>query len=297
MATNLMISDEQVEQIAQLTQEHVIPHLQFAINRIIDDNMPNLSSLFTSPDEMIKGKTISESIEALEQYRAEINATIHPIVHEVIINHLIKTHSTPETFDDEPREFEPSPPTTFAQAQADKPSNDKPTTMPISTIRQIIIDRVPDETITNIVFMAAAGSSAEKIREDGINLDTQIIQVIIDDNEHRIKGAKAALKREDSSELTGNEIQPQPINDYTKREVKRLYKKGHTVEFIMSETGLAEHDVIEMTDPITMDDVFPTLTSLAIMKSMDEKGQSVNEIVKTCHIRAEVVSQYLNGSQ
>ena len=56
MATNLMISDEQVEQIAQLTQEHVIPHLQFAINRIIDDNMPNLSSLFTSPDEMIKGK-------------------------------------------------------------------------------------------------------------------------------------------------------------------------------------------------------------------------------------------------
>lgn len=287
-----MLSDEKVEQIAQLTQEHVIPHLQLDIHQIINDNMPNLSSLFTPPDELIKGKTISESIAALEQYKAEINTAIHPIVCEVIVNHLIKLHSTPETFDDEPREYEPGPPTTIAKAQANNPSS-----MPISTIRQIIIDRVPDETITNIVFMAAAGSSAEKIREDGITLDTQIIQVIIDDNEHRIKGAKAALKRnDDDHEITDDEINEQPVNDYTKREVKRLYKKGHTIDFIVAETGLAAHEIVDMTELIDLDDVYPTLTTLAIMQSMDEKGESVDKIVETCHIRPEVVSQYLNGS-
>ena len=195
---------------------------------------------------------------------------------------------TPREFDNEPREFEPGPP---------------PPEMPISTARQIIKDRVDDETITDIVFLAAEPDqfTPAEIRRKGIKLDEQIIQVIIDDNEHRINGVIAARSRytqltTNDYKMTDDEINAQPLNDYKIREIKRMYKKGHTIEHIASETELSETDVLEVTDEINPKDIQPSLTTIAMIKGMKENDDDLDKIAEICKLRPEFV-QSLNGSQ
>ena len=195
----------------------------------------------------------------------------------------------------EPREFEPGP---TAPEQESSPA------MPICTIRQIIKDRVDDEMITDIVFLAAEPDqfTPAQIRKKGVKLDEQIIQVIIDDNEHRINGVIAACARfhkmttDDDPEMTDDEINAQPLNDYTIREIKRMYKKGHTIEYITSETELSTTEVLEVTDEIDPDSIEPSLTTVAMIKGMKENGNDLDKIAEICKIRPEIV-QSLNGSQ
>ena len=168
------------------------------------------------------------------------------------------------------------------------PAEPIPHNMPLCTIRAIIIDRVDDMMIHDILTMHKAKMTPEEIRNSGIALTEEIIETIINDY------GKRPRKESKESEPTDVEPDTSTLTPDQMHQARKLFKTGHTLESIAAETRISVDLVEEMTQDIGIDDYIINNFSLHIVQAHQNRDMNAEQIADELMLRPEYVAAVLN---
>lgn len=331
MSVTISRHDYNLNEIQIQIRQHVLPGLNLDIEQIVTEVIANISP---TPD-LLAGKSMHQITETLDHFKFQASKELNHIVTRQLIVMLentlgidvppqsecddtlesstLLTERTDESDDTIPIIADPQSEqliNTLADhakvdteqilnalndnVLADLPPAAEP--MPLCTIRSIIIDRVDDLMIHDILTMHKAKMTPSEIRVSGIALTEEIIETIINDYGHQKpkESKELAPTPEDVPYDPSSPIPGSEHYDVKQRQVCKLFKVGRTIESIAAELRINVDLIEEMTQGISIDDiVFNGLTS-EIIKAHKEKGHSVDEIAEHFSLRPEYVALTLD---
>ena len=289
MSKSLSLKRHELDDIGTEIRKSILPGL----NSLISTATNNLIEQITVPIDQLAGKTIPEidqimtnlryetSCKLSDEIRFELaNAIVHPDEAHEQHTQEQHVHQAAESNQDS---FESQANAIIADetplAPVFEPSNQS---MPISVIRSIILERVDDDTIKRIIHLNAQGMSIAKMRSKGIKLADQVIETIIDDY---------------ATDESGDPIEPPNYDDKTIRQVRKLYKNGHTVEYIASRTKTNIDDINVIIEGINELDISPNYATLSMIQAYKAADETAERIAQLCGLRLDTVKLSFNGSQ
>ena len=301
MSKSLSLKQQQLDETNIEIRKTILPKL----NQLITTATNNIVNNITMHVIDISGKTLPEveqmitnlkyqtSCEISDEIRDELAKLLFSIVHpgaavqqmhEDAADEISQEQHVHQAAESNHTGLEIEPDITEpAEQQPAVPNLELSTEpMPLSTVRSIILDRVDDDVIERIIHLNAQGMSIAQMRTKGIKLADQVIETIIEDY---------------ATTDTGDPIEPPNYDDKTIRQVRKLYKNGHTVEYVASRTKTSIDDINVIIEDINPLDISPNYATLAIVQAHKAANKTVERTAELCGLRVDAVKLSLNGSQ
>ena len=292
MSKSLSLKQQQLDETNIEIRKTILPKLNSLItsaaNNIIDNTTMHVIDISgkTLPEieQMISNLKYEVSCQLNNEIRFELSkllfATVHPDESAEQVSQEQHIQQAAESNHDG-YNAQANAVITEEQALAPvfEPSNES---MPISVVRSIILERVDADTIERIIHLNAQGMSIAQMRSKGIKLADQVIETIIDDY---------------ATDETGDPVEPPGYDSKTMRNVRKLYKNGHTVEYIASRTKLHVNDVNEIVSDINPLDISCNYATLAMIQAHKAANAPNERIANACGLRLAAVELSINSSQ
>lgn len=263
-----------IETVQNEIRMNVLPGL----NKLIYDSVSNIVNDLTPPDTT--GLGIFQTMDKLEQFAEEQSkSTLILIVHEVKAMLNPGQHLEPAADTSEPTSADNNSKAEDVKAIA-APINQH---MPTEQIREIIDRFVSEEQIQKVLEMTHKGMTPAEIRATKIGLNEQVIQTIVNDNPNY----KTPEELKAEAEQKAREKQ-----EFKEREVVRLHKRGHTLDYICTKLQLEKDAVESLIPELPVEESEPTATTLALIKASTESPERTAALY---NLRPDVVAHHMNG--
>lgn len=253
------------------------------VDKIILNITNNIVDKLAPPD--LSNMTLTESMTAMTDYTSAAKREVKTAVTDTLISML---SVSVDSMVSDPVE---SP---LVETKV-KPIKSTRKHMPACTVRQIIRDRVDESTIHSVLEMHhEQGLKPSEIRAQGITLSEQIIQQIINDNQYSVKPSDPEPIEAESDGPTAESIA------FTEREIKRMYKQGHTPEYICLSLEMPQSDVEALLPEIPAERTEPTSMTLELVRNLVESNKekmdndtAIRNAAQMFHLREDVVAHHV----